>query len=413
MKLAWGADSLRAAMGPDGKPAAGKPAAGKSWVPKPKAPAPAAATIDPGQKFMEQLERQIVKVGQNEYSMLRLEAAQKKVSEGAEGYIQILEFVNEQHALDIQKQDDLAKYADRAVAGYDAQVIAVDDYSRSMQKASNDVQFQIDLVGKTALETKTLTFARQQQLAVEQQIFALEQQGYTITDDTRAQLWHQARSAMEQYQSQMQALDAKEKDRKTGAKTFFDTYRDNAGNAAKQVNDLFTHAFQGMEDAMVSFVKTGKLDFSSLADSIISDLIRIQVRQAMASLMPSGAAITSSIGGFFGSIFGGGKAVGGDVAAGTTYLVGENGPELLTMGASGSITPNSALGGGVQVVINNNASGTQATASQRSDGNGGSIIDVMIDQLQSSIAGNIARGAGPIPAALGNTYGLNRVAGAY
>ena len=411
MKLAWGADSIRAAMGPDSKPAAGK-----SWVPKPKdQSAPAATTIDPGQKFIEKLDRQIVKVGQNEYAMLRLEAAQKGVAAAAEPLIVKFQQVNEAHALAIQQQDDLAKNTDRAAASLDAQTLAVDDYQRAMARAANDAQFQIDMVGKTALETKTLTYARQQQLDVEQQISALEQQGYNVTDDTRAQLWDQARSAMDRYQSQMQALDAKEKDWQTGAKTFFDTYRDNAGNAAKQVNDLFTHAFQGMEDALVNFIKTGKLDFSSLADSIISDIMRIQIRQAMTSMLPSNSTITSSVGGFFGSLFGGGKATGGDVAAATTYLVGENGPELLTMGASGAITPNSALGGGggVQVNVINNASGTQATAQQRTDGQGNRIIDVMIEQVKAAIAGDISRGAGPIPAALGSTYGLNRAPGMY
>ena len=42
-----------------------------------------------------------------------------------------------------------------------------------------------------------------------------------------------------------------------------------------------------------------------------------------------------------------GRASGGPVSAGGTYLVGERGPELLTMGSSsGNITPNSSLGGG-------------------------------------------------------------------
>jgi hypothetical protein len=40
------------------------------------------------------------------------------------------------------------------------------------------------------------------------------------------------------------------------------------------------------------------------------------------------------------------RAMGGPVAGGSTYLVGERGPELFTPGASGSITPNHALGGG-------------------------------------------------------------------
>ena len=44
--------------------------------------------------------------------------------------------------------------------------------------------------------------------------------------------------------------------------------------------------------------------------------------------------------------FGGGRASGGSVMGGTSYLVGERGAELFTPSSSGNITPNSALGGG-------------------------------------------------------------------
>jgi hypothetical protein len=40
-----------------------------------------------------------------------------------------------------------------------------------------------------------------------------------------------------------------------------------------------------------------------------------------------------------------GRAVGGTVNKGQTYLVGERGPELLTMPGSGSVTPNHKIGG--------------------------------------------------------------------
>ena len=46
-----------------------------------------------------------------------------------------------------------------------------------------------------------------------------------------------------------------------------------------------------------------------------------------------------------------GRALGGQVRAGESYLVGERGPEVLTMGnMAGNVTPNSALGGGGQTV---------------------------------------------------------------
>jgi hypothetical protein len=46
------------------------------------------------------------------------------------------------------------------------------------------------------------------------------------------------------------------------------------------------------------------------------------------------------------------RAMGGPVAGGSTYLVGERGPELFTPSSSGSITPNNALGGSTSITVN-------------------------------------------------------------
>ena len=69
--------------------------------------------------------------------------------------------------------------------------------------------------------------------------------------------------------------------------------------------------------------------------------------------------------------------------------------------------------GAVTVNIINNVSGAQATQQTRSDGKGNQVVDVFIEQLKGSIAGDIARGNGAIPAALGRTYGLNPTPGMY
>lgn len=87
-----------------------------------------------------------------------------------------------------------------------------------------------------------------------------------------------------------------------GAQRGLMRYQDTALNMAQNVENAVVNAFQSMEDALVNFVKTGKLDFKSLADSIISDLIRIQVRQMMVAAI-GGAG--GSGGGLFGSILGG------------------------------------------------------------------------------------------------------------
>ncbi len=52
------------------------------------------------------------------------------------------------------------------------------------------------------------------------------------------------------------------------------------------------------------------------------------------------------------------RAGGGSVKGGSQYLVGERGPELFTPGVSGFVTPNHALGGSTNVVVNVDASGS-------------------------------------------------------
>lgn len=76
--------------------------------------------------------------------------------------------------------------------------------------------------------------------------------------------------------------------------------------------------------------------------------------------------ITGPIIGAISSLFGGGKAMGGAVMGGTSYLVGERGPELFTPNGNGSITPNNRLGGG-NTIINLNVTGAidpESTARQ-------------------------------------------------
>jgi hypothetical protein len=60
--------------------------------------------------------------------------------------------------------------------------------------------------------------------------------------------------------------------------------------------------------------------------------------------------VTNFIGGAVDFAFGGGKAMGGPVNAGTSYVVGERGPELFMPNTSGTIIPNNKLGGGGTVI---------------------------------------------------------------
>lgn len=112
-----------------------------------------------------------------------------------------------------------------------------------------------------------------------------------------------------------------------GAKSALREYLNDVGNVAEQSKNLFKDAFRGMEDALVDFVKTGKLDFKSLADSIITDLIRIQIQQSITK--PLAAAAAS----FFGFADGGIMSASGPLQL-KKYATGgiATGPQLALFG---------------------------------------------------------------------------------
>ena len=139
-------------------------------------------------------------------------------------------------------------------------------------------------------------------------------------------------------------------------------YKEAATDAAKNAEAVFKKATQGMEDAIVSFAKTGKFEWKSFVSSIVEELLRQQVRELIAKTFGGMSAPASGGGGggggimgLIGSIFGGGFANGGIIPTNGPVLIGERGPELL-MGAAGrSVIPNNQLGGGTTVVYNINA----------------------------------------------------------
>ena len=95
--------------------------------------------------------------------------------------------------------------------------------------------------------------------------------------------------------------------------------------------------------------------------------------------------LVSGLGNIIDNIFGGGKATGGPVSGGTTYLVGERGPELFTPSGSGNIIPNNRLGGGAAAVFNITVNGAIDP-----EGTARTIINVLNN---SSYRGTLGAGA--------------------
>lgn len=103
----------------------------------------------------------------------------------------------------------------------------------------------------------------------------------------------------------------------TGWKKAFNDYAEDASNAAKTAENLFKKATQGMEDLIVTFVKTGKFNFKDFAKSIAEDLLRSNLKQVISSIF--GGSTGDGLGGILAKLSGAaGGAGGGGSGTGTS-----------------------------------------------------------------------------------------------
>lgn len=155
---------------------------------------------------------------------------------------------------------------------------------------------------------------------------------------------------------------------------------------------------QGMTSAFSALIQ-GSQDFGASLQQIASGVL-IDIANQLLQVFVIQKAI-SAIGGLLGGGGGGGfatgvnfnpgsfsmpsllgRAKGGSVIAGQPYLVGERGPELFMPGRSGGIAPTGSFGGGVNVVVNVDASGGQAQGNQ---GQGKALGTAIAAAVQSEL----------------------------
>jgi lambda family phage tail tape measure protein len=230
--------------------------------------------------------------------------------------------------------------------------------------------------GERLQKEHELAFVSENERKLQLEIYDIEQKRKQLTlgdqfgrkmTDEQADAWMKAEKARAQ---EAYSIAQQQRDFEYGWKKAFAAYTDNATNAAKLGEEAFVSVTSNMEQALDTFVSTGKLKFGDLARSIIADLIKIQMRAQITSMFGSLGKIfgfmggggggsgmfTGSTGEIGGSIHIGTRAGGGDVMGGSPYLVGEQGPELIIPRNNGTVIPNnqlgSAMGGGPQVVYN-------------------------------------------------------------
>jgi lambda family phage tail tape measure protein len=284
-----------------------------------------------GRKNFLAVEQQIWDAEKNG-SKLSSEAQQRLRNEATKSTATLVQAVNDR--FDAQQKFDETK--------------RINAFTHSLEQANEQYIFQTDLIGMNAQAQEIANVKRKNFLAVEQQIWDAEQSGTKLTADTQQRLRDEAVKSTAVMVKAIEARWDAERSWEMGVTKALNNYIDTVTNAAAQSERLFTNAFKGMEDALVSFVQTGKLDFKSLANSIIADLIRIQIQNsimkplAQATSGMSLSGMFSSAGNFLSGLF---KADGGPVAGGQPYIVGEQGPEWFVPNGAGTIVPNGKSAG--------------------------------------------------------------------
>lgn len=293
------------------------------------------------QFYRELIEANTESVQKIEFAKQALEKLKEQHDAGvisAEVYAKALEDINGILDIQTEKTSDLA---DR-----------IKDYNQSIMDSTADARFELESLNLTPFQKQLAEIERDLRTKLNRQIRELESlktpdtakeidaQIQAITNSTNKAIEEQKRIAEQVYEQQRSF--------EYGWRKAFESYEDDATNAAKKAEEIFKKTTQGIEDTIVNFVKTGKFEFKSLVADILETLLRSQIQQTIAQIFQ--ATNLSSGFGNLSNPFAGFFANGGMIPAGQFGVVGERGPELVTGPAQ--VTP---LTGGGNVTYNINA----------------------------------------------------------
>ena len=179
----------------------------------------------------------------------------------------------------------------------------------------------------------------------------------------------------------------------------FNDFRFQAVEFAKAFGSAFETSFKGIIKGTMTVQDAFRNMFNRIADHFLDMAAQMIANQLQRSLLGFiGNAFLGGIGGGGGGAvnldemsqftntgnlvtvadFDGPLASGGMAKGGRSYLVGERGPELFTPGVSGMVTPNHAIGGSTNIVVNVDASGSSVEGDAEQSKELGRLISVAI-----------------------------------
>ena len=376
MKLAWGADNFNAGATPD--PAK----TGKPWVPAPKdEPVSRAARApsepaSPYQTFLDQLDQMNARMESNQYTMLKVKAAQLAWNEG----ISATTALQKIEALQVAESDK-----------------AVKDYGTRLDEENRLLLNARGAIGLYGIELESFNLREQRRADVMARINQLEAAGKPLTDAARDAMLAQADAAGKLADAILRENDALSRTYEVGAKRAFDTYMDNATNAAKTAEDQFTKAYQGIQQAMSDFlfnpfdkgVKGMLQSFGDMLKRMIADAVAADLGKRLFGAIgtPSGG----STGGWMSSLMqaigigGGAGGWSGGGAVGSASFIGPP-VELASFAVGTDYVPRDMVAKIHQ--------GEKIIPAAQNTGDSGKPINITVNVVGSSSPPDVRRAAG-------------------
>ena len=224
--------------------------------------------------------------------------------------VQISKFSNDLAENGLKLDEQRQKAALNLVQVHTADRNAIEDISRASTNYAQDLQFEIELMGKTALEAATLRIEYERLRATQ----ALNVRAERNQDNPEVIAAMREEIAAK---AEAQKADAEYQESYAGgwAKAY-DAYTKSATSAAKQAQSAFQVMTSAMEDALDSFLTTGKINFADFAKGLILEMAKIEGKALLAKMNLSaggdsgggfGSVVKSLLGGIM-SMFGGGAS---------------------------------------------------------------------------------------------------------
>ena len=151
---------------------------------------------------------------------------------------------------------------------------------------------------------------------------------------------------------------------------------------SKALGSSFEESFKGIVKGTMSVTDAFRNMFNRIADAFLdmaAQMVAAQISRSFLNLFnfsPSTSQTIGRPGEVTMADFN--RANGGPVMRGSSYIVGERGPEIFSPGVSGTITPNHALGGSTNIVVNVDASGSSVEGDEEQGRELGRMISVAI-----------------------------------